>query len=70
MSDNIKILVTKHQLGHSGDHVLKFWMMDPGIVLQKLVIATTDLPRSYLGPPESYHRGVGTSTASRAAGVK
>jgi hypothetical protein len=63
VADQIKILVTKHQLAKPGDHVLKFWMVDPGLVLQKLVIATTDLPRSYLGPPESYHRAANDRAA-------
>ncbi|AHG92046.1 hypothetical protein J421_4509 [Gemmatirosa kalamazoonensis] len=70
VSNSIKIHVTQHQLARPGDHVLKLWMVDPGLVLQKLVIATTDLPRTYLGPPESYHRGGGTVTTSRAADDK
>jgi len=35
-----------------------FWMVDPSVVLQKIVVNTTDAPprRSYLGPPESVGR--------------
>jgi hypothetical protein len=54
--NNIKVLVSKHILDKPGEHVLKFWMMDPGVVLQKLVIETGQVPASYLGPPESYYR--------------
>jgi len=39
-----------------GAHVLKFWAVDPGVVLQKIVIEARDIAPSYLGPPESFHR--------------
>jgi hypothetical protein len=32
---------------------LKISMVDPGIVLQKLIISNARLPESYFGPPES-----------------
>lgn len=51
--DNIKVFISKHQIDKSGEHILKFWMVDPGIVLQKLVVETGDVKPSYLGPPES-----------------
>jgi hypothetical protein len=59
VANAIKVLVSQHRVTTSGVHVVKFWMVDPGIVLQKLVIARGDLPESYLGPPESF-RGVQT----------
>jgi len=59
---NINIIVTRHPIAHPGEHVLKFWMVDPGVVLQKLVIEARELPRTYLGPPESFHRSA-TRTA-------
>jgi hypothetical protein len=56
VADNIKVFTTRHTLARPGAHVLKFWLVDPGVVLQKLVIdAGGDRP-SYLGPPESYLR--------------
>jgi hypothetical protein len=36
-----------------GNHTLKVWMVDPGIVLQKIVIYTDDPRYTYLGPPQS-----------------
>ena len=36
-----------------GRQVLKIWMIDPGVVLDKLVLSTRDLPPSFLGPPET-----------------
>jgi hypothetical protein len=53
--NNITTLVSKHSIGEPGQHVLKFWMVDPGVVLQKLVVETHSIKPSYLGPPESFH---------------
>ncbi|MEO8619502.1 MAG: glycosyl hydrolase 115 family protein [bacterium] len=55
VGDNINIVSSKHQVAHPGEHVLKFWMVDPGIVLQKLVLDAGGLKPSYLGPPESFY---------------
>jgi hypothetical protein len=50
--DNILIRTSTHMLT-PGQHVLKFWRVDGGVVLQKIVIGN-HVPASYLGPPESY----------------
>jgi hypothetical protein len=54
--NNVTVEVSKHVLNEPGKHVLKFWMVEPGVVLQKLVIETGEVKSCYLGPPESYHR--------------
>jgi hypothetical protein len=52
VSDNIRILTTKHYIAKPGIHTIKYWMVDPGVVLQKIVIDAGGLKPSYLGPPE------------------
>lgn len=56
VADNIRVTVSEHQLDEPGAHILKFWMVDSGVVLEKLVVDTGDLKPSYLGPPESFYR--------------
>jgi len=55
VSDNIKIMESKFHISKSGAHVLKYWMVNPAVVLQKIVIDTGAERPSYLGPPESYY---------------
>ena len=38
----------------AGYHTLKIWMVDPGVVIEKIIINTGGLKPSYLGPRESY----------------
>ncbi len=53
VADDINIQISKHNIEESGKHVLKFWRLDPGPVLQKIVIDCGGVKPSYLGPPES-----------------
>ena len=67
VADNIRVLESQHHVVSAGEHVLKYWYVDPGVVLQKLVVETTNMPNSYLGPPESFYRPArsNSSPASR-----
>ncbi len=50
---NIVEMRTKHTIEKAGKHTIKIWMIDPGIVLQRILIDCGGLKPSYLGPLES-----------------
>jgi len=72
VSDGVRRVTTMLRVSSPGYHTLKFRMIDPGVVLDKLVVGFANpdaeqvpgtaaltqplVPESYLGPPESYHR--------------
>ena len=53
VANNIIIKTTRHFISQPGKHTVKYWMIDPGIVLQKLVVDFGNLKPSYLGPQET-----------------
>src|SRR5215472_6359498 len=55
VKDNVREARSEHTISTPGYHTLKFWMVDPGVVLQKLVVDLGGVKPSYLGPRESYH---------------
>ena len=56
VADNIRVPTTRHSLARASKHVLKFWRVDPGVVLEKLVVDAGGVKPSYLGPPEAFYR--------------
>ena len=38
VANNIRMLTTRHQLTQPGPHKLKFWLVDPAVVVQQFVI--------------------------------
>jgi hypothetical protein len=54
VEDSVRMVKSTHAIEGAGYHTLKLWMVDPGVVLQKLVVRVGDVASSYLGPPESY----------------
>jgi Gylcosyl hydrolase family 115 C-terminal domain len=55
VEDSVRKVKSTHTVEGIGYHTLKVWMVDPGVVLQKLVIDLGGVKPSYLGPPESFH---------------
>ena len=54
VKDCIRTVKSTHALDAPGPHTLKVWMVDPGVVLQRVLVNTGGLRPSYLGPPESF----------------
>ncbi|WP_028120793.1 glycosyl hydrolase 115 family protein [Epilithonimonas tenax] len=52
-SEHIIRSITKHQISQPGKHTLRFRVLEPGVVLEKILIDTGGLEPSYLGAPES-----------------
>lgn len=55
MMDNVRVEKTVHKINRKGEHTLKFWSIDKGLILQKIVIDCGGLKPSETGPPESFN---------------
>jgi hypothetical protein len=53
---NLRRLTTTVKIASPGKHTLTVWMVDPGVVMDKLVLDFSPPKDTYLGPPESYRR--------------
>lgn len=53
VANNKFVKTSKHKLIGAGTHTIKYSMIDPGLVLQKLIIDNGGLKPSYLGPVQS-----------------
>jgi len=53
---NLRRLSTTVIVASPGKHKLTLWMVDPGVVIDKLVLSLKPPKETYLGPPESYQR--------------
>ncbi len=53
VSDSVRRVTTRHRVEKPGRHVLKYWMVTSGVVLERIVIDLGGVKPSYLGPPES-----------------
>jgi len=58
VSDGVKKVTLPLAIESPGYHTLRVWMVDPAVVLERIVLSPNPLPYSYLGPPESYHSSV------------
>src|SRR5690606_7967215 len=61
VADGVRRVTVSRRIDRPGRHVLKFWMVTPGVVLQRNLIEAGGIRPSYLGPPES-PRGAGTDS--------
>jgi hypothetical protein len=55
VSDGVRRAALPLTIASPGYHTLKIWAVDPGVVLERIVVNHGLLPPSYLGPPESLH---------------
>jgi hypothetical protein len=53
VANNTFSSLSAHLLSRPGKHILKYWLVDPGVVLQKIVVDAGGMKPSYLGPPAS-----------------
>ncbi|MGC8804012.1 MAG: hypothetical protein ACP5PS_09640 [Bacteroidales bacterium] len=53
VADNLIRITTQHCIRQVGKHILRFWPLDGGIVLQRIIVDWGGQQSSYLGPPES-----------------
>ena len=51
--NNARIMHFQQEVDVPGKHTLKITMVDPTLVVEKIIIHDTELPYSYFGPPES-----------------
>lgn len=53
VANNCIVRQSRHWLATPGRHVVKYWMIDAGVVLQKLVVQWTAGAEGYLAPPDT-----------------
>ena len=53
MLDGVRVIKTAIKVNKPGEHKLRIYLVDPALVLQKLMIDTGGLKPSYLGPEQS-----------------
>ncbi|MEL6941919.1 MAG: glycosyl hydrolase, partial [Bacteroidota bacterium] len=57
VGDAIKVITTEFEIKEAGNHTLHYYRIDEGLVLQHIVIETTEQKPSYFAPPESAYLG-------------
>ncbi len=53
VADGMRRMTSQHRIESPGHHVLKLWMVTPGVVVERIVLDAGGVRPSYLGPPES-----------------
>lgn len=49
--DNARSLHSVHRIDDPGVHTVKVWMVDPGVVLEKVIVHRGEVKPTYFGPP-------------------
>ncbi len=55
VAENSIIKSSTHKINKPGRHTIKYWMVNPGLVLQQIVVDFGDTDKSYLGPSETLY---------------
>ena len=55
VSDGVRRVTVPLTIAKPGYHTLKIWAVDPGVVIERVIVSHGPLRPSYLGPPESLH---------------
>ena len=50
MKENVRRIKTQLDVTDAGTHTLKVYMVDPAVVVEKIVISSGRLPQTYFGP--------------------
>jgi hypothetical protein len=53
VSDGVRRVEIPMQVEAPGEHTLRVCRVDPGVVVERLLLSKGSVPRTYLGPPES-----------------
>ncbi len=53
VADNIIIKTTNHSVNKEGRHTIKYWMISPAVIFQRITLDFGGLQPSYLGPQET-----------------
>ncbi|HNX94161.1 MAG TPA: glycosyl hydrolase 115 family protein [Holophaga sp.] len=56
VTESVRKVTTKHTIARPGTHVVKMWVVDPAIVLQRVLVSFGEVGPRYLGPIESVQR--------------
>jgi len=53
VANAVAVHATRHPVERAGPHTIKVWRIDPGVVIQRVMLVRDGAPDSYLGPLES-----------------
>jgi hypothetical protein len=58
VANDVILKITGHSIHKKGEHTIKYWMISPGVVLEKIVVNFEGEKPSYFGPPETLFKTV------------